>query len=127
MTNLEYLKSLDAEHYAEWLYQFQEEDLCCIDPYEGKCENASDAACNTCLLQWLNAEKLERCPVCGNYIIRVKATTHPEILNGKQVEVPSSYYVECGLCGIRTQNYTTQKTAIKYWNDLKKYKSVEVK
>lgn len=126
MTNLEYLKSLDAEHYAEWLFQFQEEDLCCINPHEGKCGNASDAACNTCLLQWLNAEKLERCPVCNNYIIRIKANTHPELLNGEQIEVASSYYIECSLCGIRTPNYPLVKLVTKYWNDLKKYKSVEV-
>lgn len=126
MTNLEYLKSLDAEHYAEWLFKFQDVDVCCIDCYKEKCDNASDAACKTCLLQWLNEEKLERCPVCNNYIIRIKTNTHTELLNGKQVEVPSSYYAECNLCKIRTPNYTSKKMIIKFWNDLRQYKSEEV-
>ena len=102
MTNLEYIKSLEAKEIADL---FSYDGFACGMCKES-CGNPCEGSCRDGIIAWLFAEhkkELKHCPFCGGEL-------------PKTIEYGDGWYVRCCECNAETDTKETEEEAIEAWN-----------
>jgi hypothetical protein len=111
MTNLEWVRTLNAKEMAEFINTNKITCDCCAYNNLQCYDDDYIAHCVEGHTEWLNSEhgeKPHKCPICGGEMFVLNESIKND-----------TYYVMCPKCAIRkSAAYKTSEIAVKEWNKL---------